>query len=225
MTQYLGPKTSGTNVATQSDVAGLPSGSLVPFAGSTAPSGYLVCDGAAVSRTTYAALFAAIGTTYGAGNGSTTFALPNLKGRVVAGVDSAQTEFDSLGETGGAKTHTLSSAEIPAHNHAVGTLAADTAGAHDHALSGGGHWHTYDRSTISVSTGSNFVRTGNSSGVTGVTLTNTSTATSTVTPTAKMDSSGSHSHVLSGSTANSTGGGGAHNNLPPYMALTYLIKT
>jgi microcystin-dependent protein len=66
-------------------------------------------------------LFTRIGTTYGVGDNSTTFNLPNLKGRVPVGLDSTQTEFDALGETGGAKTHTLTSAEIPSHNHNVRT--------------------------------------------------------------------------------------------------------
>jgi microcystin-dependent protein len=88
------------------------SGFVNPFAGSAAPSGWLICDGSAVSRTTYASLFAVIGTTYGSGNGSTTFNLPNLKGRFPVGRDAAQTEFDTLGKTGGAKSHnhTLSDA-------------------------------------------------------------------------------------------------------------------
>lgn len=84
--------TSNTNhIATTAWVnskisAGLPAGVVVPFGGKTAPSGWLRCDGSAVSRTTYAALFAAIGTLYGAGDGSTTFNLPNLTGRVPFGM-------------------------------------------------------------------------------------------------------------------------------------------
>ncbi len=225
MTQYLGPKTSGTNIATQNDVGSLfPTGLIMPYAGSAAPTGFLICNGSNISRTTYSALFAIVGTTYGSGDGSTTFGLPNLLGRVVVGLDASQTEFDTRGETGGAKTHTLATTEIPSHNHGDGTLATDSAGSHDHALTGGGHSHSYDRATISVSTGNNFVRTGSSLGVTGVTLTNTSTATSTVTPTAKMDANGAHTHDITGSTGNS-GGGSAHNNLQPYMALAYIIKT
>lgn len=81
-----------------------PKGSVIQFAGSTAPSGWLLCDGTAVSRTTYADLFAIIGTTYGAGNGSSTFNLPNLKGRVAVGRDNDQEEFNLLGETGGLKS-------------------------------------------------------------------------------------------------------------------------
>lgn len=67
--------------------AAVPSGAVMPFARNTAPSGWLKCDGSLVSRTTYAALFTAIGTTFGAGDGSTTFALPDLRGEFVRGWD------------------------------------------------------------------------------------------------------------------------------------------
>ncbi len=93
-----------------------PRGTIVAFAGSPAPDGWLLCDGSAVSRTTYASLFALIGTIFGAGDESTTFNVPNLKGRVVVGLDDSDADFDTLGETGGAKTHILTGAEIGAHN-------------------------------------------------------------------------------------------------------------
>jgi len=93
-------------------------GIIQMFAGTSAPNGFLLCDGSAVSRTgVFANLFAVIGTTYGIGDGVNTFNLPNLKGRVPVGRDAAQTEFDGLGETGGAKTHTLTINEMPAHTH------------------------------------------------------------------------------------------------------------
>lgn len=98
----------------------MPAGTIIAWAPQTPPDGWLVCDGSAVSRTTYATLFNAIGTTYGAGNGTTTFNLPNLKGRVPVGRDASDAQFDSLGETGGSKTHTLSINEIPSHNHSGG---------------------------------------------------------------------------------------------------------
>ena len=85
-----------------------PIGAITSYAGDTAPVNWLICDGRAISRITYADLFDAIGTTYGVGDGSTTFNLPNLKGRVVTGLDLSQTEFDTLGEMGGNKvTKTL----------------------------------------------------------------------------------------------------------------------
>jgi microcystin-dependent protein len=107
-----------------------PIGGVTQYAGATSPSSsWAICDGAAVSRTTYATLFTRIGTTYGVGDNSTTFNLPNLKGRVPVGLDSTQTEFDTLAETGGAKTHTLTIPEMPSHNHTHnGTAAANFAG-------------------------------------------------------------------------------------------------
>lgn len=112
----------------------VPSGAVMPYAGTSAPSGWQLCYGQAISRTTYAALFAAIGTTYGAGDGSTTFNVPDLRGRVVAGQDdmggtsanrltnqSGGLNGDTLGATGGAETHTLTTAEMPAHTHTLTT--------------------------------------------------------------------------------------------------------
>lgn len=98
-------------------------GTILEYSGSTAPTNYMICDGSAISRTEYSQLFAVIGTTYGAGDGSTTFNIPNFKGKVAVGYDSTQTEFDTLGETGGAKTHTLSVEEIPSHDHTISHVA------------------------------------------------------------------------------------------------------
>lgn len=83
-----------------------PTGVINQFAGSAAPTGWLLCDGALITRADYADLFAVIGETYGAGDGTTTFALPNLKGKVLFGLDTADTAFDTLGESGGEKSHT-----------------------------------------------------------------------------------------------------------------------
>jgi microcystin-dependent protein len=108
------------------NVTQVPAGIISAFAGVTAPSGWLMCYGQAVSRTEYAGLFTALSTTYGAGDGSTTFNIPDLRGRAIAGVDnmggSAASRLtstvlsasDTLGATGGTQTHTLTVAQIPA---------------------------------------------------------------------------------------------------------------
>jgi microcystin-dependent protein len=106
----------------------LPAGSIIQWGSNSIPTNWLLCDGSAVSRSTWPSLFSAIGTTYGAGNGTTTFNLPDLRGRVAVGKDSAQTEFDVLGETGGAKTHTLTTAEMPSHSHTTSATAFFTSG-------------------------------------------------------------------------------------------------
>lgn len=99
--------------------ADAPVGVINPFGGANAPEGWLLCNGQAISRTDYADLFAAIGTAYGSGDGSTTFNVPDMRGKVPVGFNSSETEFDNLGETGGEKTHTLTVTEIPSHNHAT----------------------------------------------------------------------------------------------------------
>jgi len=124
----------------------LPAGIVTPYSGSTAPTGWLLCDGTAVSRTTYAALYAVVGTTYGSGDGSTTFNTPNLKGRVPVGRDSTQTEFDTLGETGGAKTHTLTQAQMPSHTHTIPAHKHDINRATTQAASGTGGGYEVDGS-------------------------------------------------------------------------------
>ena len=100
-----------------------PVGVIFPYAGSTTPSQFLLCDGSEVSRDTYADLFNIIGETYGAGDGSTTFNLPNLQGRVPVG-KSSDTEFSDLGKNGGEKVHLLTTDEMPSHTHSVATANA-----------------------------------------------------------------------------------------------------
>lgn len=100
--------------------ADTPIGAILPFGGTDAPDDWLLCQGQAISRTDYADLFEVIGTTYGSGDGSTTFNIPNLKGKVVVGLDSNDTDFDTLGESGGEKTHQLTKDEMPSHNHTNG---------------------------------------------------------------------------------------------------------
>jgi microcystin-dependent protein len=98
----------------------IPTGTVFGFGGGIIPTGYLVCDGSNVSRTTYADLFKAIGTVFGNGDGSTTFGLPDLKGKVVVGAGAGPGLTNRvLGVTGGSETHTLTLEQMPSHNHDI----------------------------------------------------------------------------------------------------------
>jgi microcystin-dependent protein len=109
-------------------IEGIPTATIVPWSDSSVPSGFLECNGALVSRSTYAALFAIVGTTYGAGDGSSTFALPDLQNNIPVGKSGTK----ALGSTGGADTvaiagncggstdnATLSTAQLASHSHNV----------------------------------------------------------------------------------------------------------
>ena len=175
-----------------------PAGVVLPYAGATAPSGWLLCDGSAVSRTTYANLFAAIGTAFGTGDGSTTFNLPDLRGRVAVGKDnmggsaaSRMTTAGSgvdgatltapeameqlldaqitLGANGGAETHTLTTPQMPAHSHNTGATISGR-----NTSTGGGETIVYAGNTYA---------------------------------------------------STSVGGGGAHNNTQPSIVLNSIIRT
>ena len=188
-----------------------PVGTVTSFAGSTAPSGWLLCSGQTVSRTTYAGLFAVLNTTYGSGDGSTTFNIPDLRGRTIAGLDnmggtaagrlSAATiggGGDNLGEVGGSQTHALVTAEMPSHTH--------TQNAHTHDLGPG--------QSFGMS-GTNFG--GGNAGAfavfgAAVQVINQGTYT------------GPYSANATTATNQNTGSGAAHNNMQPTMVLNYIVK-
>lgn len=288
----------------------VPPGVINPFAGINSPSGWLLCDGSDVSRTTYSSLFATFGTTFttattnstttvsglsgmsttlhvgwgiagtniptgativsvtnattvvisaaatgstsgtaniaispygftGAGN-TTTFLLPNLKGRLPVGLDTAQSEFNILGEIGGSKTHTLTSAEMPSHTH-IQDAHTHTQTAHNHTQNS--HTHTGTTDTAKVNTTLRVVDVAGTSlaanhatgyGAGGFTdladnATNlpggnhdhdftTGSATPSINNTTAVNNNAT-------ATNQNTGGGGAHNNLQPYLTLNFIIKT
>lgn len=172
---------------------------------STAPSGWALCDGAEVLRSsTLGALLVADGMRWGTGNGTTTVNLPNLKGKVPVGRDAAQTEFDTLGETGGEKTHLLTDEEsgVPQHTHGVSIQSGGQSQSHYHS-------EQYPLRSGSVLTGN-----GNRADI---------TAAGTTTGAADRD----HSHLVSGNTLQNAiddNAEVAHNNLQPYLVVNYIIK-
>lgn len=96
----------------------IPPGTILAFGSDTVPAGWLRCDGSAISRTGFADLFSAIGTGYGVGDGSTTFNLPEFRGRAIVGSgQSTGTSVWAIGDTAGEETVTLTEAELPAHTH------------------------------------------------------------------------------------------------------------
>lgn len=144
-----------TSVSATEGVRGagfIPPGVVLPYAGSTAPTGWALAYGQAVSRTTYADLYAIIGTTYGVGDGSTTFNLPDLRGRVPAGKDNMGgvaasrltnsgtgnpgIDGSALGAVGGVDRHTITTAQMPAHTHTYDKYAGSSAGSSPSSGSG-----------------------------------------------------------------------------------------
>jgi microcystin-dependent protein len=191
-----------------------PVGMVQDYAGLTEPSRWVFCYGQAISRTTYAALFAVLSTTYGVGDGSTTFNVPDCRGRVVAGQDDmggssanrltspASTvggiDGDVLGGTGGAETHVITTAQQATHSHTAGTLAADNAlielTYNDNGAQSGGNFNALSRGNLAF---------GSALGT---------------------DISNAHGHTISGSTA-SAGSDAAHNNVQPTIILNKIIYT
>lgn len=180
------------------------------YAGSSAPNGYLLCDGTAISRTTYSALFAVIGTTYGAGNGSTTFNLPDMRGRVAisagtglglnasgtGAISGSSQTARTLGQWGGEETHLLTSSEMPQHNHTGVTGYMSANASHAHTLQ-----------NLASSTGSSVYNIQDRMGANNTTLYTNYTNTD-------------HYHTIP-----YDGSSSRHATMPPFVVLNFIIKT
>jgi len=176
----------------------LPTGVVLPFAGAAATSGYLICDGTAVSRSTYAALFSVIGTTFGAGDGATTFNLPDFRGRAPIGAGQGVGLTNrTLADQVGAETHQLDIGEMPSHSHPGSTVA----------ISDPGHAHTVVYENWGVTNGGQGpVSKLSGSGV--------------------NDATGlGYTGISATATIAAQGGGGSHNNMQPSLAVNFIIKT
>lgn len=191
----------------------VPAGSVISFGGAAAPTGWLLCFGQAVSRTTYAALFAVIGTVFGSGDGATTFNLPDIRGRVDAGKDdmggaaagrltgaqTGGTNGAAIGNVGGEQGHIIVQAELASHFHGGVTGGMTGNDPHTHAVTGG-----VLGGTTSFPVGGPTDRTMVQNPTT-ITISATSVA---------------HSHLIPADGANS-----AHNTVQPTIILNKIIKT
>lgn len=198
----------------------LPVGGLTMWTGATVPTGWLKCDGSAVSRNTYNALFSVISTTYGAGDGVLTFNLPNLQQRFPIG---SGLSVGGLGSTGGAFNHTHTG---PSHTHGLTGASAAAGGDHNHGGSTGSessHTHTFSATTglsnsntiAQAGASDNFAKADHTHDVSGTTDAGSSHSHS-------IGSSGTHTHSISGST-DASGTGATSGANPPYLAIDFII--
>lgn len=208
--------TNDNTIATTAFVNSLmPTGMIIPYAGASEPLGWLLCNGSALSQTTYSKLFTAIGTVYGIA-GPNTFKLPDLRGKTIIGTGAGFT----LGHQGGADSVTLTTNNLPSHSH---TGTTDGSGTHTHTASDSGHTHPYSDAYFSENRGQpNNNYYGSRTGVdddnnlyTRDVITDTGYATISVT------SAGEHTHTF---TTSSVGSANSFDILPPYVSLNYLIK-
>ena len=230
--EYQFINTVSSNVQTQLDSkldsAGafvVQTGMILPFsaAAGSIPTGYLNCDGAAVSRSTYSTLYALIANTYGAGNGSTTFNVPNLAGRFAIGKSGSY----ALASTGGGTTssftpsgsvsvtvnnHTLTQSQIPSHNHSASTSVSGTV-----TLS-----NLKNQFVGSSGSGVIMRQWSNNAAPTSSSTSYTSFSGSGSTSISPTGGGGGHNHGASGSFSGSSG---SVNILGPYISLNFIIKT
>jgi microcystin-dependent protein len=177
-------------------VEGIPTATIVPWTDATVPSGFLECNGSAVSRTTYADLFAIIGTTYGAGDGSTTFNVPDLQDNVPVG----KSNNKALASTGGANTVAVTASGNIAGSTANATLSTAQLASHSHSINYGPNFGG-NSSAAKIGSGRN-INASNNSDNTG--------------------SGSGHAHNMS---ANFSGNTENPSVLQPYLAIIYIIKT
>lgn len=192
----------------------IPTGSLLTYAGSSAPDGWLLCQGQTLQINNYSNLFNTIGNIYG-GDGITTFVLPDLRGRVPVG--SGQLNGNSTnyprGSTGGSENRTLTVNEMPSHTH-TGTID-----------SAGNHTHTYQDAYFAENRGlpgNNKYGTASSSDFDNNFIYRTQDGGYSYYPSdITTSTAGAHTHTMTNS---SSGGGESFSIVQPYIVMSYIIK-
>ena len=196
-------QTDGSGNLSFSIVEGVPSGSVFCRAVATVPTGYLECNGAAVSRTTYSALFAVIGTAYGAGNGSSTFNLPDLRGEFIRGfdngrgVDSGRSVATSQGGANASHNHSISLSGTTSNKSLTGSVRRISEGYRGYGTADGVFTKTFDANNPVTGSASN-------------------------SPTGGFSMDASHDHTFS---ASGTSGSQGSEARPRNIAMMYIIKT
>jgi microcystin-dependent protein len=219
MTPANSPKGSAFQAVQETIIS---AGSIQMFAGSTAPYGWLICDGSVVSRSVYSDLFKVIGTTYGAGNSNSTFTLPDMRGRFAMGAGTGTSlTARTLGTALGAETTTLATTNLPSHTHTTSVSTESATHTHtgtslDQSVT---HTHSYNKpiGTTGSQVGIIDTLTGSSS---GTPLTGSQSADHTHSTTFG-NASATHSHSI---TNNTTGSGTAFGILLPAIAVNFIIK-
>jgi len=187
----------------------VPTGSLIMWPSNTIPSDWKLCDGAAVSRVTYATLFSLLGTAFGAGDGSTTFNLPNFKNKFPYGADAVV-----VGATGGSTTITTNN--LPSHTHtfSVSSTGSGTTNTGNATISDPGHAH----SGVLNDSGAGQLVAGTGIAYNRLLATNSNT-------TGITDSGHTHGFSVTTSGSGTTAGTGSGTDfLPPYLGINFIIK-
>lgn len=208
----------------------IPTGVIQMFAGSVAPNNWLICDGSNVSRIIYADLFRVIGTTYGVGNGNTTFTLPDMRGRIPMGTGQGVGLTNrTLAATAGTETHTLAETNLPAHGHSFtpsGTLLSESSHTHGSA-NAGSHNHTSNNALL-MYVGSGGGANLNAGSTYQIYNLNATIQYNGDHSHGSTNSNSGHTHTFTGTagtTGNGNGASTAVNHIPPSIALNFIIKT
>ena len=224
---------NGTTWTSGTPAAGAPTGSILMWSTTTAPTGYLICNGSAVSRTTYATLFGVVSTTFGTGDGTTTFNLPNYNDKMAIGAGGSY----ALAATGGSSSTTLATTNLPSHNHtATPSLTGTPSLSASSSVTDPGHYHYMfngDTSDPNLSGGAQYVAYNSGNAYYAYTMQGYAGApapylgiTEQKTTGVTVSTSISGSVTIGGSIAiGNTGSGTAITTISPYLGIYFIIKT